>query len=131
MKLSALWDDFMIMPRAIGFPPPPNHASRDKRSRVFFNNGWDGFSIDTDKDVHFDLSLAASTRLVRHIEFIRLYKTEVYDATDRGLSVRPGLVAHPYEPDAFLQHLLWFEPEGAAVRGKLLSLLQNLQSVSA
>ncbi len=102
MKLSALWDDFMIMPRAVGFPPQPNHASRDKRSRVFFNNGWDGFSIDTDKNVLFYLSLAASTRLVRHIEFMRQYKAEVYDATVQGLSVQPRLVAYPYEPDACL-----------------------------
>jgi hypothetical protein len=92
----------MIMPRAIGLSPPPNCASRDKRSRVFFNNGWDGFCTDTDKDVLFYLSLAASTRLVRHIEFMRQYKAEVYDATDRGLAARPRLVTYPYGPVASL-----------------------------
>jgi hypothetical protein len=76
--------------------------TQDKQSRVFFNNGWDGFETDTDKDVLFYLSLAAPRQLVHYIELSRQYRLEVYTASEQGLRVNPQAAAFPYEHEATL-----------------------------
>lgn len=73
---------------------------RDSRARVFFNNGWDGFNKDTDEDVLFTLPLTAPLTYVEDISILREYKPEVYQASERGLSVSPIRVTDPYRDEA-------------------------------
>jgi DNA-binding winged helix-turn-helix (wHTH) protein len=87
------------------FDPVARNRQRspiDKNTRVFFNNGWDGFSTETDDDVICYLSLNAPTDLISHISILREYITDVYLASERGIAVRPDLVDDPFEDDALL-----------------------------
>lgn len=72
----------------------------DKKSRVFFNNGWDGFDMDTDRDVVFRLPLAAPRDFLRHIELMRPYKVEAYNASEHVISVAPKKLDYLYEANA-------------------------------
>jgi len=80
----------------------PRPRTQDGRSRLFFNNGWDGFDTKTDADVLFYLSLSEPRTYVYHIELLREYKPEVFQASERGLRADPRSLSMPYRADAFL-----------------------------
>lgn len=83
----------------IGSGPTPY---LDQKSRVLFNNGWDGFDINSDRDVLFQLPLSAPRDFLRYIELMRPYRSDVYDASEKGISVNPRQLEYPYEASAII-----------------------------
>jgi hypothetical protein len=70
---------------------------KDSRSRVFFNNDWDGFDPSSDSDTLFYLDLKAGLDFVYHISLNRPMKDDTY-SFDRGIAALPELTIEPFDP---------------------------------
>lgn len=61
----------------------------DKKSRVFFNDGWNGFDTKSNKNVILNLELISSREFVHDISLTREYKREVFYKNIPGYQVYP------------------------------------------
>jgi hypothetical protein len=82
-------------------PDAQTRRTGDQRARVFFNNGFDGFSSTDDADVLFYLNLQPSLVYVGYIEILRELKVSAYHSGS-GIAARPDLILEPFEGSARL-----------------------------
>lgn len=77
---------------------------------VYHSNDWDGFDVDSDDDVLFQLALNVPIPLVRHVALNKGFKPEVFTSRVSGLRAVPESSPDPYGERASIELLVGSTP---------------------
>lgn len=98
--------------RNLGWATPPRIKMTPDETPIYFGDGWEGFSTDSEEDILFCLQLGTNTDLLEYVVIQKELKPEVFTSRVKGLLAVPDMSPDPYQDGTGLSMLVFSDPSG-------------------